>query len=175
MEGAIDGISEKVSGFAYACKRMPARLREWEAYKELKKLIEDFENVLPLLQELSKESIKQRHWDEVMEITHAEFDVEDSSFTLRTLIEIKIVDHADDIEEITGGADKQLKIEEQLAEIAAHWADQIFQFQPWKDRGCQVLKGVVPIVEDLEESEDFDEKSVVEEEVESLKINFNGF
>ncbi len=47
------------------CKKLPKKLREWEAYNDLKKQIEDTQNVLPLLQELSKASIKDRHWEEV--------------------------------------------------------------------------------------------------------------
>eukprot|EP00435_Cladocopium_sp_Y103_P049327 s450_g14.t2 len=46
------------------CKKMPPQLREWPAYHELKKEIEDFQQVLPLLMELSKKSIQQRHWQQ---------------------------------------------------------------------------------------------------------------
>jgi hypothetical protein len=39
-------------------------------------------------------------------------------------------------------ADKQRKIEKELKEITAKWADQCFLFQPWKNRAdIQVLKG----------------------------------
>jgi len=72
----IAEMSDKVDGFALRCKRMPARLREWDAYTELKKTIEDFQGVLPLLQELSKDSIKMRHWEGVMELCGTEFEVE---------------------------------------------------------------------------------------------------
>lgn len=36
---------------------MPPQLREWPAYHELKKEIEDFQHILPILMELSKKSI----------------------------------------------------------------------------------------------------------------------
>ena len=48
---------------------MPKQLREWPAYNELKKEIEDFQGVLPLLLELGKPSIMPRHWQQVMDIT----------------------------------------------------------------------------------------------------------
>ena len=36
------------------CKKLPARLREYNAYKTLKSQIEDFQVVMPILQEFTK-------------------------------------------------------------------------------------------------------------------------
>ena len=38
----------------------------------------------------------------------------------------------DDLEDITDGADKQLKIEISIAEIKAQWEERDFLFQEWK-------------------------------------------
>ena len=103
----IEDMSGTVEAFALRCKRMPSKLREFDSYAVLKKTIEDFQNVLPLLQELSKPSIKDRHWRQVMDITSCEFDTESADFKLRTLIDAHIVNFAEDIEEVTEGADKQ--------------------------------------------------------------------
>ncbi len=57
------------------------------------------------------------------------------------------------IEEITEGADKQLKIELGLAEITEKWAGESFIFSEWKGRGINVLKSTGTIVEELEEAQ----------------------
>ena len=57
------------------------------------------------------------------------------------------------IEEITEGADKQLKIELGLAEITEKWAAEAFIFSEWKGRGINVLKSTGTIVEELEEAQ----------------------
>lgn len=57
------------------------------------------------------------------------------------------------IEEITEGADKQLKIEVGLAEITEKWGAESFVFSEWKGRGINVLKGTGTIVEELEEAQ----------------------
>lgn len=57
------------------------------------------------------------------------------------------------IEEITEGADKQLKIEVGLAEITEKWAAESFVFSEWKGRGINVLKSTGTIVEELEEAQ----------------------
>ncbi|KAH9103464.1 hypothetical protein AeMF1_002875 [Aphanomyces euteiches] len=149
----IQSMTEKVDGFSNRCKKMPAKLREWEAYTVLKKMIDDFTDILPLLQELSKASIKPRHWDAVMEKTKTSFDVTAADFKLQALMDANIVAYKAEIEEITDGADKQLKIEIALGEIEEHWSMEEFQFNDWKNRAVPVLKGVVPIVELLEETQ----------------------
>lgn len=57
------------------------------------------------------------------------------------------------IEEITEGADKQLKIQVGLAEIMEKWEAESFVFNEWKGRGINVLKGTGTIVEELEEAQ----------------------
>jgi dynein heavy chain len=64
-----------------------------------------------------------------------------------------MVAHAEEIEEVTDGADKQLKIEAQIKEITEQWDTEEFQFMPWKDRGINVLKATGPIAEMLEDAE----------------------
>lgn len=61
----IGAMTERMDSFSARCKALPSRLREWDAFKQLRDQIDDFLTVLPLLQELSKESIMPRHWSEV--------------------------------------------------------------------------------------------------------------
>ena len=61
----MEMMQKMVDSFAGKCKKMPKQLREWDAYHELKKEIEDFQTVLPLLTDLSKPSIMPRHWAQV--------------------------------------------------------------------------------------------------------------
>ena len=150
----VNEMSDVMDSYAGRCKKLPGRLRSFPSYLQLKKEIEDFQLVLPLLQELSKDSIKARHWDEVMKICDTEFEVVGNpDFKLQSLIETDLVSVKEDIEEVTDGADKQLKIEQQLGEINAQWQHQEFSFQEWKDRGIHVLKGTPLVMEELEESQ----------------------
>jgi len=81
----IEDMSSTMDNFALRCKKMPSRLRGFDAYKRLQTQINDFQIVLPLLQELSKASIMPRHWDEVKELTGMEFDQTGAEFKLQTV------------------------------------------------------------------------------------------
>merc|ERR1719191_1066891 len=113
---------------------MPKQLREWQAYGELKKEIEDFQLVLPLLMELGKKSIMPRHWQQVMDLTGKELPVESENFKLQDLIAAQLNEYTDEISDICESADKQLVIEEKLSEISSQWGQMMFDFGTWKSR-----------------------------------------
>ena len=50
------------------CKQLPKLLKEWDAYKELRKTIDDFLDVLPLLMQLSDKAIRPRHRDQISQV-----------------------------------------------------------------------------------------------------------
>ena len=52
-----------------------------------------------------------------------------------------MVKHSDDVEEVTDGADKQLKIEVGLEEIEERWTTATFIFKEWRGRGVNILQG----------------------------------
>ncbi len=106
--------------------------------------------VLPLLQEFTKESIRDRHWQEVMEITGSHFDFQGPDFRLQSLLDIGLVPKKDEIEEVTDGADKQLKIERGLEDIEERWRTARFAFREWKGRNVQILQGTVGLVNSVE-------------------------
>lgn len=148
----LNDMSDLMETFSARCKKLPGRLREFDSYSQLKKEIEDFQLVLPLLQDLSKDCIKPRHWDEVMKVCGVHLDIiGNSDFKLELLINANLIAFKDEIDEITDGADKQLKIEQQLNEIKANWEKHEFLFQEWKDRNIYILKGTTLIMEELEE------------------------
>ncbi|KAL7522596.1 hypothetical protein ACHAWX_007291 [Stephanocyclus meneghinianus] len=147
-------MSETMESYAGRCKKLPGKLREYESFSQLNKEIQDFQTILPLLAELSKDSIKARHWDEVTQICKTKFDViGNPECKLLSLLEADLVSVKEEIEEITDGADKQLKIEHQLGEIKTQWKTKEFMFTEWKDRGVHILKATPMVVEELEESQ----------------------
>ncbi|CAJ1348612.1 unnamed protein product [Effrenium voratum] len=131
----MESMKKEADQFAYKCKKMPPQLREWPAYHELKREIEGFQQVLPLLMELSKKSIQQRHWQQVNDITGKDLQVEREDFKLQSLIDAKLNDFKDEILDITESADKQQIIEEKLTDITAQWNTTTFEFSTWKTPG----------------------------------------
>jgi dynein heavy chain, axonemal len=120
----VDGMIESIEQYNRDCTKLPGILKGWDAYKELKHKVEDMTKILPLVKELSKPSIRPRHWDEIIQLTQTEIPYMNETFTLNQLLETNLLDFEVDIEDITDSADKQLKLEKDLNEnIISFWQE----------------------------------------------------
>ena len=84
----IESMTETATQFQNQCKKMPSKLRTWDAYAELKRTIDDFFEVLPLLQNLSQPSMRKRHWETIEKVCEKE-ELKDSQASPRVLVNVK--------------------------------------------------------------------------------------
>ena len=56
----IEAMNERVLTFQGSSKKLPKGLREWPAYLECKRTIDDFLLVLPLFQQLTHKALRPR-------------------------------------------------------------------------------------------------------------------
>ncbi|CAM9716155.1 unnamed protein product, partial [Choristocarpus tenellus] len=146
VEEELESMVDMIASFDTRCKKMPKKLRGRDLYMNsptyhvIWKKISDFQDVLPLIQNLHKASIKPRHWHEVILITKTQFPFEREGFKLANILDSPILDFKEDVEEICEGADKQLSIEEKLSDIKDQWDTTSLDFVPWKNRGVSVLR-----------------------------------
>lgn len=148
-------MESKLSEFQTAYKRMPNALRGWDAYIELKQMIDDFYNTLPLLQALTEEYIRDRHWHEIEELVGVSLDYKNPEFKVKNFIDAKIVEYHEDVEEICNAASRQQDIEKKLNEIKLAWgpAGWNFQLGSFKNRGNLMLKDVADMMQEMEDAQ----------------------
>ncbi|RYE84765.1 MAG: hypothetical protein EOO65_01700, partial [Methanosarcinales archaeon] len=149
----IQSMSAEMEGFASRCRKLPKKLKSWDAFETLNKRIEDVGTVLPLLQELSKPAMRPRHWEAIEKITATTFAVNDAEFKLAVLLDAPLVQHRDEVLEITDGAEKELQIQKKLEDLIAKWEGARFSFNPWKARGVSTIAGAGLVLEELEEAQ----------------------
>lgn len=82
----------------YRCRKLPPALKGWEAFNDLKKRIDDFNETCPLLEMMANKAMLDRHWKRLEEITSHSFDVESESFQLRNIMEAPLLQFREDIE-----------------------------------------------------------------------------
>ena len=121
---------------------MPKALKEWQAFNDLKKKIDDFNETCPLLELMAHKAMKERHWNRISTITSHPFDVNSENFLLRNIMEAPLLEHKDDIEDICVSAVKEKDIEAKLKLVLADWNLQNLSFSLFKNRGELLLKGV---------------------------------
>ena len=86
------------SEFCCRCRKLPKALKEWQAFNELKKKIDDFNESCPLLEMMSNKAMLERHWKRMEDLTKHTFDVESESFQLRNIMEAPLLKFREDIE-----------------------------------------------------------------------------
>ena len=86
----------------------PGSLPDWTSIhtQVLLNKITDFQEILPLIENLRKPSIKPRHWQEVMAITKTTFPYESETFSLAHIMDSPILKFKDDVEEVSWGHDQ---------------------------------------------------------------------
>uniref|UniRef100_A0A7S0HBM9 Uncharacterized protein n=1 Tax=Hanusia phi TaxID=3032 RepID=A0A7S0HBM9_9CRYP len=158
----IDGMNEEVGKLQTRCKSMPKALRDWDAFNELKRKIDDFLEVLPLLTALSGPAMKERHWKAVMHCTSCELNMNPDTFKLQHLLDVgtrpgeqSLLQCAEEIEDICSGSGKELQIEVKLKSLSEQWQELKFTFTNFKNRGPVILnaKDLSEIMEALEDSQ----------------------
>ena len=77
-------------------------------------------------------------------MTGKELKLADDTFKLQHLLDCHLLEHRDDIEELTTSALKEEQIETKLASLSADWAEQTLTFADYKTRGEVILK-VLPV------------------------------
>ncbi|XP_075877996.1 dynein axonemal heavy chain 8-like [Nelusetta ayraudi] len=136
-----DVINTELLDFQNRCRKLPKGLKEWQAFLDLKKTIDDFSESCGLLEMMANKSMLRRHWDQIANLTNHTFEVESDTFTLQNIMEAPLLDHKEDIEDICISAVKEKDIEAKLVQVKDLWRNQVLSLMTFKDRGELMLKG----------------------------------
>uniref|UniRef100_A0A7S1KLW9 AAA+ ATPase domain-containing protein n=2 Tax=Percolomonas cosmopolitus TaxID=63605 RepID=A0A7S1KLW9_9EUKA len=148
-------MGQKLEEFAKGVKTMPKGLTKWDAYIELKDTIDKFQETLPLLESLNEPYVKERHWAEIEELCNAKLDYKNPEFKVKNIMEGRLVEHKDDIEEVVNAAQRQQDIETKLNQIKLDWGPSGHKFVlgSFKNRGNLMLKDMGEILQEMEDAQ----------------------
>jgi len=137
----IEKIKEELADFGNRCRKLPKGMKDWDAFNELKKTIDDFNESCPLLEAMANKAMLKRHWDRIAAATKHNFDIESETFELRNIMEAPLLKHAEEIEDICISAVKERDIEAKLNQVIAEWSGRSLTFLSFKNRGELLLNG----------------------------------
>ncbi|KAJ8314952.1 hypothetical protein KUTeg_007102 [Tegillarca granosa] len=135
----LDASYTEVETYWDECLALPSKLKDWDAYTDLKTQLQTYLAVFPLLHNLASKEIRNRHWLKVMNVTGTTFQLEANVFKLCHLLDIGLIQHKAEIEEICRGASRELELEIKMRVTEEEWTEQVLAFEHYKKRGPMFL------------------------------------
>ncbi|XP_071954985.1 uncharacterized protein [Antedon mediterranea] len=134
-EADLPNATQTVEGYWSECQNLPEKLKDWDAYNEMKNSIQFYLDVFPILHKLASKEIRNRHWLQVMSVTGSSFQLEANVFKLSHILDIGLMQNQGEIEEICHCASKELELEVKLRITEEEWTEQVLMFKNYKNRG----------------------------------------
>jgi dynein heavy chain len=136
----IPKINNELQGFRKRCRRLPKALRDWPAYSQLKKTIDDFNQLCPLLELMNSKCMKDRHWDLIGDITDYKFNFENENFSLKHVMEAPLLKFYPEVEDVCLCAQREKEIEGILKQTVLDWSVVPLSLGHYKNRGEILLR-----------------------------------
>ena len=102
-------------------------VREWAPYKMVDQVVKNYLISVPLVADLKSPSMRDRHWQQLMEITKVKIVFTDT-FALEDMLKLNLHNFVDDVGEVVDRATKEDKMEQTLAKLKETWATIEFVF-----------------------------------------------
>ncbi|CAE8597984.1 unnamed protein product [Polarella glacialis] len=129
-------------------KNMPKQVRGWALYRWLVEEVKNMSTVLPLVNDLHGETMRDRHWTSLMVVTQKTFE-KGSDFCFKNLLDLHLHTFAEEVSEIVDQSMKEAKIEKKLAAIKNCWSKMPVTFD-CSNPDCPLLGELGEVLEKLD-------------------------
>lgn len=130
---AIDRLGDDMSDLLEQIQLLPRRARGWDVYQDVEKRVKSMALSLPLAQLLNRPSMRERHWQRLLDFIGAPTGSLDTmmspSLCLKDVLRLRLELHPELVKETAEAADRELLIEEQIASISRHWGESAMTFE----------------------------------------------
>ncbi|KAF5838995.1 dynein heavy chain, N-terminal region 2-domain-containing protein [Dunaliella salina] len=130
VELSIDRVRSEVEDYALRAYTMGKKNPDDPVVSRFKDCIDDFKQIMPMVEELANPALKKRHWDEIFRIIEADIPMNEagtgySSFSVRMLLQYSVLDTLEGI----------------LDKMAKDWEGVEFIVLEYKDTGTYIMTG----------------------------------
>ncbi|XP_038118676.1 dynein heavy chain, cytoplasmic isoform X2 [Culex quinquefasciatus] len=119
-------------------KELPARLRMYESYEYVKKLIQSYIKVNMMIVELKSDALKERHWKQLTKQLRVSWVLSD--LTLGQVWDVNLLKNESIVKDIILVAQGEMALEEFLKQVRESWQNYELDLINYQNK-CRIIRG----------------------------------
>ncbi|XP_071659244.1 dynein axonemal heavy chain 9-like [Patagioenas fasciata] len=148
----VENMDLECKKFAREIRNLDKEVRAWDAFTGLDSKVKNMLTALKAVAELQNPAIRERHWNQLMQVTGVRF-VMDSDTTLADLLKLNLHNFEDEVRGIVDKAVREMSMEKVLKELKMTWSTMEFQYEPHPRTNIPLLKSDEELIETLEDNQ----------------------
>ncbi|NXC72870.1 DYH9 protein, partial [Anhinga anhinga] len=148
----VENMDLECKKFAREIRNLDKEMRVWDAFTGLDSKVKNMLTALKAVTELQNPAIRERHWNQLMQMTGVRF-VMDSDTTLADLLKLSLHNFEDEVRGIVDKAVREMSMEKVLKELKITWSTMEFQYEPHPRTNIPLLKSDEELIETLEDNQ----------------------
>ncbi|NWY46905.1 DYH9 protein, partial [Sylvia atricapilla] len=148
----VENMDLECKKFAREIRNLDKEMRAWDAFSGLDSKVKNMLTALKAVAELQNPAIRERHWNQLMQVTGVRF-VMDSDTTLADLLKLNLHEFEGEVHGIVDKAVREMSTEKVLKELRVTWSSREFQYEPHPRTNVPLLKSDEELIETLEDNQ----------------------
>ncbi|NXY11890.1 DYH9 protein, partial [Pteruthius melanotis] len=148
----VESMDLECKKFAREIRNLDKEVRAWDAFSGLDSKVRNMLTALKAVAELQNPAIRERHWNQLMQVTGVRF-VMDSDTTLADLLKLNLHQFEGEVHGIVDKAVREMSMEKVLKELRMTWSSRQFQYEPHPRTNTPLLRSDEELVETLEDNQ----------------------
>ncbi|NXF83974.1 DYH9 protein, partial [Sclerurus mexicanus] len=148
----VENMDLECKRFAREIRNLDKEMRTWDAFTGLDSKVKNMLMALKAVAELQNPAIRERHWNQLMQVTGVKF-VMDLDTTLADLLKLNLHKFEGEVHGIVDKAVREMSMEKVLKELRRTWSTREFQYEPHPRTSITLLKSDEELIETLEDNQ----------------------
>lgn len=148
----VENMDLECKKFAREIRNLDKEMRAWDAFSGLDSKVRNMLTALKAVAELQNPAIRERHWNQLMQVTGVRF-VMDSDTTLADLLKLNLHQFEGEVHGIVDKAVREMSMEKVLKELRMTWSSREFQYEPHPRTNIPLLRSDEELIETLEDNQ----------------------
>ncbi|NXW79744.1 DYH9 protein, partial [Hirundo rustica] len=148
----VESMDLECKRFAREIRNLDKEVRAWDAFSGLDGKVKNMLAALKAVAELQNPAIRERHWNQLMQVTGVRF-VMGSDTTLADLLKLNLHKFEGEVHGIVDKAVREMSTEKVLKELRVTWSSREFQYEPHPRTDVPLLKSDEELIETLEDNQ----------------------